>query len=257
MKKRLLFAVSLLCLFVVSVLVHTPAQALFYFKSTLPDTLHISGVSGSVWHGKAMDVEWQSQTKRVDLGSVVWRIHWTSLLTGKVKVTFRFGQHSQMQLSGRGQVVVSRSDIQIPALTVHFPVESLVPLIPSPVSFSAKGTGVVHLKNVVLNGLRCDAGQGSVQWNHAGLDVFSQSIDLGLTQSTLTCKNGNISAQINQKSDMLQSRLQGRFLMARRLELSGSVTPLEGVPPVLLDQLTRLPEADSGQGYQIRYQGLW
>lgn len=257
MKKNLLIAVVLFLVFVVSAVVHTPAQVIYYFKDKLPRNLQISQVTGSIWHGKAMNVQWQQQPQTIDLGSVAWNINWTALLSGKLSIDTRFGQNSAMQLSGKGQLEFSGSDITISSMMVRFPVESIAPFIPSPVPFTIQGLGSVNLKNIQLKGERCIDGDGVLQWDLGMVNVFSQSIDLGLVKSTFVCQNGKISVQANQSSEMFHSQVMGALYVNHQADISGSVRPLEGVSPMLSEQLKKLPEAENGQGYVVKYQGRW
>ncbi len=260
MKKRLIIAVSLFLVFVVSAVVHTPAQVIYYFKDRLPRNLQISQVSGSIWHGKAMNVQWQQlqpQSPTIDLGGVVWNINWTTLLSGKLSIDTRFGQNSALQISGKGRFELSQTDIKISSMMVRFPVESVAPYIPSPVPFSIQGQGSVNVKDILLKGERCIDGDGVVQWDQGMVNVFSQSIDLGLVKSTFSCQDGKITLQANQSSGMFRSQVSGALLVNHRADISGYVAPLEDVPPMLSEQLKRLPEAENGQGYLVKYQGRW
>lgn len=257
MKKRLIIAVVLCLVFVVSAVVHTPAQVIYYFKDKLPKKLQISQVNGSIWHGKAMNVQWQQQSRTIDLGGVAWDINWMALLVGKLSIATRFGQNSAMRLSGKGLIEFSGSDIAISSLLVRFPVESIASFIPSPMPFSIQGQGSVNLKNIQLKGERCIDGDGVLQWDQGVVNVFSQSIDLGLVKSTFVCLDGKITLQANQSSGMFRSQVSGALLVNHRADISGYVKSLEDVPPLLSEQLKRLPEAENDQGYQVGYQGRW
>ncbi len=140
MKWKILLAVSLVGVFLASVVIHMPASFVVG-QASLPRALTLSGVQGTVWQGRVSQVSWQGQ----QLGEVNWRFQPSKLLTGKAEVSLRFGRGSDLALTGRGHVGYGLSGAYAENVVASLPINNVMEYVTLPAPITLEGRVEVAL----------------------------------------------------------------------------------------------------------------
>ena len=82
MKYKLPLSLLLLAVLCVSLVLHFPAQIALNMV-TLPKMVALSGVTGTIWQGRADQVRWTVGGKAINYGEVSWAIAPAQLLLGQ------------------------------------------------------------------------------------------------------------------------------------------------------------------------------
>ncbi|WPC73969.1 type II secretion system protein N [Vibrio porteresiae] len=248
MRKTIALVTLLIAVFVVSVIAHLPATVTLNHLP-LPRQLKIDGVSGTVWHGQAEQVRWLSY----DLGSVNWDMHLASLFTGKVAVSTRFGQGSEMNVRGRGVVGIGFGGVFAKSLLVSLPAAQVTSYIRQPVDLT--GQIELTLRDYHYAAPWCSEAKGTLAWTKGAVSSPVGAVNLGQVIADVTCKDSRIDVKGNQGNQEVSSEFSATVEANRRYQAQAWFKPGSQFPKELGDLLKHLPNPDGQGRYHFQQQG--
>ncbi|MYM60818.1 type II secretion system protein GspN [Vibrio sp. OCN044] len=251
MKKIILLSLALFMVFLISAIAHLPAQiALNYLP--LPQQLMVSRVTGSFWNGRADSIKWQNS----NYGSLNWTLSPLKLMFGKAEAQVRFGQGSDMQISGRGTVGLSMSGPYAHKLVASIPVDKALELAPPlPIPIELNGKVELSIQSMVYAAPYCQSAIGSLVWNTDKVVTPLDELKLGPVIANFTCNNSDIKVKAEQSSRDVISSGDLELSPNRTYQASVWFKPGESFPQALAEQLKWLPSPDGQGRYQFSYQG--
>ncbi|MCA2016290.1 type II secretion system protein N [Vibrio tritonius] len=248
MRKTIALVSLLVVVFFASVIAHLPATVTLNYLP-LPRQLKIDGVSGTVWRGKAEQVRWLSY----DLGGVNWDVHLASLLTGKVAVSTRFGQGSEMNVRGRGLVGIDFGGPFAESLLISIPAHQVSSYIRQPVDLS--GQIELTLRDYHYAVPWCSTAKGALAWTKGALSSPVGAVNLGQVIADVTCKDNHIEVKGNQGNQEVSSEFSATLEANRRYQAQAWFKPGSDFPKELGDLLKHLPNPDGQGRYHFQQQG--
>ncbi|MGD8233935.1 type II secretion system protein N [Vibrio sp. TRT 1302] len=254
MKKTILSGLFISSVFVVSAMVHMPAQFILQY-APLPSALRVADIEGTVWQGSAQQVQWQG----TNYGALNWQLNPLKMLAGSLEAQIRFGRGSDLSLQGRGVIGYDFSGLYAQNLIAAIPVEEMSKFTPRlPVPLDLKGQVEVNLRSYRYAQPYCDSAQGSLVWNTQAVSTPLADLYLGPVIAQFSCQQSRIDVQGEQQSKEVESSFSAEVGADRSYKMSGWFKPLAEFPQALQQQLKWLPEpADSDGKYHFNNQGQW
>jgi len=242
---KLVFFVGLAVYFLIAVLARTPAEwgAWIALKS-LPG-LSLSGVSGSLWSGRAASAQTFIFGQKVDLGALQWRLKPWSLLTLNVCADLQ----SELANGGVCHGISGNTTVR-KALLDQLPVRLF-----NPPGIQLGGTGNATLQHAVIarDGSLKEL-QGSVSWQQAGINVGTGWFNLGSFAADVTGNDeGGIRAQIQDLEGDFAVAVQAEFTQGKPLRADGLVTPRDSAPQEIKEALSAFAEQQDDGSFKIAW----
>jgi len=204
-------------LFLVSAIANIPAIWGGYFL-TRGTGLALSGVTGTLWDGRASLASLRTPTREYSLGQLSWKLQPLSLLllSPCAKVTTRLPQQEfdgEICATASGTLQLRNADVLVPAALV----QTYLP-IPIQGQFSS------HIDQLQLRGNVLQALKGKLTWNGARVNTGSNWLDIGSYAAELS-DNGNngIKAQFFQLAGPMDVNLAVELTAPSGGRVSGEV----------------------------------
>ncbi len=258
MKAKIFLTLGLLLVALVSAVVHLPA-ALVVKYVPFPNSIKLSEVSGSVWRGEAANLQISSrELGKVALGKILWKVEPGSLLSGKLRALFRFGEQSSIQARGKGVVTASLNSVGVEQFSLSMPARPLSSWIQTPVPVTLEGNVSLFVADYQFSGkLFCQTLDGQLNWQQASAEVMTNRLDLGEASAILSCQNQQLVAKTTQQSEQISSEFSLNVSAPNRFNLSGWLMPNSGLSDSFRQQLHWLGSPDVQNHYQIKQNGRW
>ncbi|KUI97055.1 type II secretion system protein N [Vibrio sp. MEBiC08052] len=250
MKKKIMYVVGLFFVFVVSVLVHLPANMALKFIPQ-PRELLLSGVGGTIWHGEIQSAKWMNY----DLGSLVWNLRPLSLFKGKIAADIALGKRHEAALRGAGEVGVGFSGVYVRNLSLTAPARFVAENMHLPLPVSADGAFRLVIDNYRYQPPFCAQGEGEITWTNAQISMLSQSVPLEKVSARLACEDGRISLKGQQLSDALQSEYSMVLTPQDQYQVQGWVKPGERLPKMFSQWIQTYASTDAQGRYSFQSNG--
>lgn len=185
-------------------------------RITLPNGLSVSGVSGTIWNGRADVISF----REFSVFNARWELGFFSLLLGKAAIDVDAGsQRDAGQISVAGEITVSQSSIEASNLVAYAPANSVIPYAPIPVPVAASGRIKVELREATFN-QNCQSITGTGTWINAAVDGLSGKIDLGNFESALSCEEKHVVVTV-EKANSLGLTVNAKLAPNGRLKADG------------------------------------
>ena len=239
-------------LFFTSLVAYVPAAFVWKYLPKGPD-LSVSGMQGSVWSGSVQKVMW----KQYDIGQVYWSFQPTRLFSGQLGVSVRFGQNSPLRLQGRGVIGWQWSGAFAENMLVSIPTESVLQLVNMPLPLTTTGQLDLVVGEYTYQAPYCQSLQGTLAWANAKVESPLGNLSLGPMMADLGCNQGEIDAQLKQRSSDVSGEWQAGLLSQHRYRVSGWFKPGANFSPKLNQQLQWLDQPDSKGRYSVNLKGRW
>lgn len=187
-------------LFLVFVLSNIPA-VWGAFVLTRGTGLAMSGVTGSVWNGKASLASLQLSGQEHSLGQLTWKLNPLSLVSRCAYVTTKLPLQQfegDVCASSNGEIEIHDADISIPS-------SLLQAKIPVPI----QGQLSSHIDEMELRGNVLLKLKGNFTWNNARVNTGNNWLDIGSFAAELADNGSNgVSAKFFQLSGPVDVNLQ-------------------------------------------------
>lgn len=228
--KHLLFtAIGGYLLFLV---ILVPAASIVSWLNLPPQTISLSGVSGSLWSG-TIDNAVINQHK---LQSTEWSLKPFSLFTARLAADLKSHYESIPVSSGVNYSLLSHS-LSLTNLHSTIPAETLQQTLNIPLGQLA-GTIQVTLPDVELISGKLPLVNGSIVWNNAKL-TLADTISFGQIQLALASNAaGDLSAQLSNQQGELNIQGDINILANQRYSLNIKLTPRANASAELLSILS-------------------
>lgn len=220
------------------------AQALRF--ATLPASVKIGAVSGTIWNGKAQFV----QAKGIPVENVSWQLSPWRLLIGSLHADIDAGNaRDAEQVSVNGPVslsVFNPSRIAASDLTLFLPSDLVIANLPLPVPVNAQGRFKLDIQTLDFD-KACRAIEGKGQWLNAGIEGLGQPLSLGTFNADIGCEDGVTLLEVKEPN------LFGLSAVARipenmKVSVLGRFKPDDSLPKAVKDAAGFFGQADA-QGY--------
>ncbi len=196
MKSRLGWIAGGLLAFIICLLVYLPASQVVG-RLTLPNTVRISGVSGTIWNGQAQ----MAMINGLPMKNLEWQIHPLSLLWGTLSADIKAGNlRDANDIAFEGPVAVnvfSLHPIESSGFLLFLPANRVLAQVPLPLPVDAGGRFRVRL-DMLAFGPKCDELHGFGDWLNATVAGTKGPIDFGNYTAELSCKGEDIGIEVKE-----------------------------------------------------------
>lgn len=217
-------------------------------RITLPKTIQMAGISGTIWQGQLQQVAYQGTL----INNVTWQFNWLSLLTFSPSIDTTFG--GRMHSGPEGKATVGgfiTQKITISNAQVAVPANDIVSDLPMPVPMTAGGIIQLTLPSFVMGSPVCSNAQGKVQWQNALVTAFQEQIGLDSVTADIGCEQGLLALTIN-SNNVLGLEFKALIDGTGKVSGTGLLTPGSQFPQKLKPALPFIGRADSQGRYPLK-----
>jgi len=218
---------------------------------SLPKTIHISGVSGSVWH-TTIDQAVIGETSIQQLNS---DLSFWSLFTLAPKLAITFGDPLIAGPEGKLELALSSDKAEINDLQVLVKANEIAQQLTLPLPISAQGDVELTINNAQIDltkNNQCIAAKGTANWSKAGIVALEQNIKLGQLNANIECEDGALSLILSPKND-LGLTFNAYVRQGGSISGNGYLKPGAKFPKALNDALPFLGRKDSKGRYRLSF----
>ncbi|QPG05577.1 type II secretion system protein N [Salinimonas marina] len=216
-------------------------------RITLPPQIEVYGVSGTVWKGKARQVDFN----QLPVSQVRWEINPLALLWGRLSLEVTGGNDRDPQaISFAGPVsmsVFSQDNVRASDFQLYLPVDRVLAKVPLPLPVNASGRFRAHIRTLNYEG-RCEALDGRGNWLNAAVSGTQGPIDFGTYTATLSCKDGNFAIEVSEPNRLGLSMAAEVGAQFDQVAVKGQFKPDDSLPAEV-HQAARLFGQPNSQGY--------
>jgi general secretion pathway protein N len=243
---KLLFFIGLLVYFIITVVVRTPAEWGAWIALKAVPGLSLTGVSGSLWSGRAGSAQVAVNGHTLDLGTVQWDLDAWSLLLLKACLDV----HSPNLQGGVCHGVGGTLGVE----------NLLVDQVPAKVFYNnpgvqIAGTGSATVQHAVLttDGQVKDL-EGRLTVERLAVNVGTGWFALGTFAADATENGtGGIALNITDVEGDFGVQVQGEYTVGGQPTLNGLITPKETAPQPLVDAMGVFTEAMDDGSYKVTW----
>lgn len=245
----LLFVVAL----IVFVVFLTPVSIIASFV-TPPQGIAYKQLQGTIWSGKASAL----QVDNIVLNNVSWTLSVPSLVLGNADFDVKFGNaRNSDEISGKGNIRLSMSDISASKLVVRMPAETVKPMLPIPVG-RVGGRVILEVDTYTASTEFvqaptkpvCSELDGTLVWTKSEV-VFNNPIRMGAISADLTCVDTVLVAAFDGNNEL---GLEGSAKVASSNQFSfeGFVKPAPHLPGEVHQGIAMFAKLDPQGRYPIK-----
>jgi len=239
-----------LLVFICLLVARFPAASALQFVS-LPKGIALTGVSGSIWHGRAESLT----IKRFTAYELEWQLAFIPLLSGTAELALVAGQnpYSQLQLDGQLQLR-SQSDWQASDLRFSLPAGLIQAYASLPFNTRLQGQLRGFVAEAVAAKPWCESLDAELVWQNAGVSsrYLKPALMLQNVEAKLSCQQGELLAQIKDPQRVLGMDLALRLDTQRHLFANGLLSPAAELPKSVKQGLMLFAQPENG-GYRVQF----
>ncbi|MEW9797736.1 type II secretion system protein N [Alteromonas sp. CYL-A6] len=195
MKSRSLWIAGGILAFVIFLIAYLPASQVLG-RLSLPKNVSVSGISGTLWEGKARLIV----ANGLPIENLRWSLNPLSLLAGRISAELNAGElRNPDAIAFKGPVSVSLFNpdhIASEDLVLYLPADRVLANVPLPLPVNAGGRFRVRLDELAF-GPACDTLRGTGDWLNATVAGTQGPIDFGSYTATLRCEGDSIGIRVN------------------------------------------------------------
>ncbi len=228
MKSRVLWIVVGLLAFVIFLLANLPATQVIG-RTTLPDNLAMSGVSGTIWNGRAQTVV----ANGLPVDNLEWDVNPWSLLTGTLSMKVKAGDlRDATSIAFKGPLSIdlfSFEHVEAEDFLLYLPVDRVLAEVQLPLPVNAGGRFRVQL-DALSFGPGCETLNGTGDWLNATVAGTQGPIDFGSYSAQLRCEGESIGVRVEEPNMLgltMDAVLQPDF---SGMTVNGRVKPDDSLP---------------------------
>lgn len=243
---KLVFFIGLLVYFLVTVVARTPAEWGAWVAIKSVPGLSLTGVSGTLWSGRAGSAQVAVNGQTLDLGALQWRLNGWSLLLLKACLDVRSPsvQGGVCQSAGGTLSVRKLMVDQVPAKVFYNSPD---------VQVGGIGSAAVERADLSMDGQVKDL-QGSLTWQRLAVNVGTGWFTLGTFVADARANGqGGIALHITDLEGDFKVDLQGDYTVGGQPTLNGLITPKETAPQPLKDALGVFTESLDDGSYKVTW----
>lgn len=216
-----------------------------WFKTKIPSYLQLSGVSGTIWSGKAKYV----QLKGISLGKMEWRLSVLPLLWGNIAAHIK--TKSEMSHSGF-MASLGNETVNIKNVEFQFPISMLSPLF---YALPVKLDGDIRSQLKTVDIKKDDYFIADGRIVISGLNLIApQAMNLGQFVIVMSPDGKGSNIIVSDDNGPLQTNVQIRVLPTGEYSLTANLLPRNGNGK-LKQGLSMFARADAQGVYHLSYKG--
>lgn len=197
MKKVISYSLIFLVTYVIFVVATMPAQFVLN-QVTVPKTMNVSGVSGSIWQANIKHVS----TKTIEVHDIEAKLSVFSLLTLSPSFDITLGDPLKHGPEGYLTLKVSEESLEVSDANINIAVSDILKNARLPIDVKAKGFIELDIETFSAGKPICQSLKGKAKWAQAKVKAFDQSVTLGTLKADLTCEKGALVLTIDDKNDL-------------------------------------------------------
>ena len=236
--------------YLLSLLITLPADKLVRFIPA-ETGIRLAAVSGSLWQGQAAQLNYK---KQLQLQNLNWEIDWPALARLQLKVHLKFN-NGVNALSGKGAVVFAFSGIAVENLVLDSSAAELLSYVDLPVPLQLEGELSLIIKKATQGSPYCRELDGYLLWKDAAIKSEMGSVDLDAAHIDLSCQQGQLFADLQQRSEELTTTANVLLKAQRAYQLRGSLKAGEQLDPAIKDALSWLGRKNQSGETVLRLNG--
>lgn len=236
---------------------------LFFLIATLPvatvmrfipknSGISVAAVSGTLWHGKAHQLTYQ---KRYHLQQMNWDVDWLALpsLQLKLDITFNNGRQA---MTGNASLLLGFSGISAENVNIDLTAPELLSYLNLALPVNAQGNLALDIKKAALGKPYCRQLDGQLTWKNAKINSELGNIDLETANADLSCKSGQLVADLQQTSEQLNSTFKFMLKAQGAYQLQGHLKAGDTLAPALKDALSWIGTKNSAGEIPLNFNGV-
>jgi len=228
MKFRVSWLIGGLIAFIIFAIAYMPA-AQVVGRINLPNNIAISGVTGTLWSGKATTIV----VNELPINNVKWELSPLALLIGKVSATLKAGNLRDVDdIAFEGPVKTSLFNLNKVAtenFSIYLPVSRVLAQVKLPLPVNAGGRFKVKLTELSF-GPHCEVLNGTGDWLNATVAGTQGPIDFGTYSAQLRCDGEDIGITVKEPN-LLGLSLDAVIGVAKnKIKIKGRFKPDESLP---------------------------
>ena len=228
MKSKVSWIIGGILAFLLFAIAYIPAVQVIG-RLSLPNNVSISGVSGSLFSGKAQTVVVNS----LPINNVKWELNPLHLLLGKAKLDLKAGNiRDKNDIAFEGPVTTglfSQNTVNTENFTLYLPVDRVLAQVRLPLPVNAGGRFKVSLNNLTF-GPACESLDGTGDWLNATVAGTQGPIDFGTYSATLRCEGEDIGIMVNEPNLLSLSMDAVIPTNMKNIRVSGQFKPDASLP---------------------------
>lgn len=243
-KQKLALGFAGLLLYLVLLVANMPAQQVLP-RLSLPATLQLQGVSGTLWQGNAQT----ANIKGVVVKDLQWQMGVLPLLWGSIALDLDGGsQRDQNATYIKGGLTLSRQSITADNLDLFIPAPAVLAQVPLPVPVQAQGRFKLAIDTLNYE-QSCQDMTAKGEWLK-GQIMTTPVINLGHFSADISCNQGQITLAVAPPNSLNLS-VQATVDPELNLRATGQFKPEASLPKLIHDTAKFFGQPGADGFYQI------
>ncbi|GEA04627.1 type II secretion system protein N [Alteromonas sp. KUL17] len=216
-------------------------------RIALPSNVAVSGVSGTLFSGKAQTVV----VNGLPIKNVKWELSPLHMLIGKIKLNLKAGNiRDKNDIAFEGPITTglfSQNSVNTENFTLYLPVDRVLAQVRLPLPVNAGGRFKVSLSDLTF-GPACQSLNGTGDWLNATVAGTQGPIDFGTYSAKLRCEGDDIGILVSEPNLLSLSMDAVIPTTMKNIRVSGKFKPDDSLPQEV-HQAARLFGAPDRSGY--------
>lgn len=226
-------------------------------KLTLPKTVALYGVTGTVWQGEIAQVVLTNAANSSQIQQVKTVLSFWSLFSLTPKVDIQFGDALLAGPEGKLTLAISQQQLSLTNVELFLPANDIAQQASLPLPVTAKGELELQLTQVdiSLDEQKCQQASGDIHWSSAGIIAMEQNIKLGKLKAEVSCEKGAFVVKIAAKNNLGLSFSASISAKNNKLKVTGKgyLMPGDKFPNQLKSVLPFLGNPDNQGRYRLAF----
>lgn len=231
-------------------LVYTLPAAHVIGRVSLPEQVNISGVSGSIWEGKAEVLV----VAGLPIDNLKWDLSFFPLLWGNLSLDLDAGNNRDSdEISFKGPVTLdlfNTANVSASDFSLFLPSAFVISQLPLPLPVDAGGRFRIGIDQLEFQG-QCTELTGQGQWLRARLEGLGEPLELGNFNADLSCIEGDTLIRVKEPNQFGLSA-DARVPADLAISVTGKFKPADSLPKQVHDAARFFGQPDADGYYQIQ-----
>ncbi|GGW68615.1 type II secretion system protein N [Alishewanella tabrizica] len=235
--------------YILFLVILTPAS--WWLKMlTLPPSVQLGPVTGTLWQGEVKQLSFQQQP----LPALTWRLNPWSLLTLNPEIALSSGTLQQVSAPYlQSTLQIGFGGLQLEESIVRLPMTTLLPYLTLPLPVQARGDLVVEIQQLRLAELQCEELIGQASWLNASLQPPTGTwLDLKNIYARLSCAAGQ-PVLITDPENVLSLAIEATMSSTGALRVQGSLLPDPSLPDEVHQAMRFVGQPDANGRFLLNF----
>ncbi len=183
-----------------------------------------------------------------------WKVDWSALFTLKLKLDIKFNNGNKA-MSGKGSVLAGFSGLAVENLLIDSSASELLSYIKLPVPIKATGDLSLVVRQGSQGSPYCQELDGHVSWQNAEVNTDMGKIDLASVGIDLSCDKGQVSADLKQQSEQVQTTANALLKEHQAYQLTGLIKATDKLNPTFKQGLSWIGGQDTSGATILKFNG--